>query len=614
MRKRISTPTWIVAIAFLLSSPATLAQKCNSDGILTFIGATFDLTRSVWLSTTTAGSFGLQVVNTKDIVDEWSLSAPGQHISVSPNLVLSNGGTHELLDLSGNNPCSIDIDNQKSDPIILPQFPTIRPVPPIGVIPPGEIIDIMPELPVIRPPVDVITPEVPTVRPPGVGITPEIPTLRPPGTGITPEIRPPGTGITPEVRPPGTGITPEVRPPGTGITPEVRPPGTGITPEVRPPGTGITPEIPAQRPPETITPERPVTETQEENRETFADKDLYQRAQDGAVLRWVVCIHPETGHRMTAEYSGSDVTCPEDYDGHWYEAQEFDKSGLPLSARHMGVLLPRFSPQQVKWHLWSEVDQTEVRDRRGNRNFDSSESRLILGAHRPVGARGVAGLSVAASRFDSEGLWGFLRTDADRISIGPYMGYQFGPGLSLTSSLNYSRTDTDIYLANFRGSNDVNEWLFNIGLEGFQRWGNWGFLPRMHLNYSWFETSNSKLSGELLGRPLALNFRDTDGNISYLESSVTIMRGFRLHDHGMLTPYLELGVTMAIDLQNEVQVARGITSGGYQSLESLSGLARVGARWVMSERNYLDLEVSQESIDAGGLEIWQARLYFLHAF
>ncbi len=610
MRKRIFTVKLIAAVALLLSSPATLAQKCNSDGTLTFIGATFDLTRSVWLSDTTAGSFGLEVVNTKDIVDEWSLAAPGAHISVSPNLVLSNGGTHALLDLSGNNPCTIDIDNQKSDPIILPQLPTTRPVPPIGIIPPGNITDIMPELPVVRPPVDVITPEVPIVRPPGVGITPEIPTLRPPGTGITPEVRPPGTGITPEMRPPGTGITPEVRPPGTGITPEVRPPGTGITPEIRPPGTGITPELPVQRPPETITPERPVTETRDEIR----DANLYQRGQDGAVFRWVVCIDPETGHRMTANYSGADVTCPENYDGHWFEAEEFDKSGLPLSARYLGALLTGYSQQQAKWRVWSEADQTELRDRRGNRNFDSSESRLTLGLHRPVGARGIAGISVAASHFDSKGLRGFLRTDADRISIGPYAGYQFDSGLSLTSSLNYSRTDTDISLANFRGSNDVNEWLFNIGLEGFQRWGNWGFLPRMHFNYSWFETTNSNLSGELLGRPLTLNFRNTDGHISYVESSITIMRGFSMGDHGMLTPYLELGATIAFDLQDDLQVARGVTSGGYQSLEPLSGLARTGTRWVVSERNYLDLEVSQTSIDAKGLEIWQARLYFLHAF
>jgi len=686
--KRNSANKLFATITMLTAAQGAIGANCDATGVLTFIGATNDQTRSVWLSTTSAGNFGLQVVNTKDIVDEWSLGAPGAHISTSPELVFSNGGTHALLDLSGKNPCTIDVENQKTDPIILPQLPTVRPVPPIGILPPPDITGVMPELPVLRPPGVGITPEVPTLRPPGTGITPEVPVLRPPGTGITPEVpvlRPPGTGITPEVpvlRPPGTGITPEVpvlKPPGTGITPQVpvdpanpigvlpptgitpevpvdpanpigvlpptgitpevpvdpaNPigvlPPTGITPEVpvdpaNPigvlPPTGITPEIPIDpahpigtQPPTGITPEVPVTEGNLEPEGSRPEDENQRARQNVAPVRWVVCIQPETGYQVSASYSGSDVWCPEGYKGHWYEAGEIDKSGTPLTARYIGALLPRYQVNSGPWNLWSQADQIELRDRRGERAFDSSESRITLGMHRAVGQKGYLGVSVAASRYDSEGLRGFLDSEADRISVGPYFGYAINGSLTVNGSINYSYTDTDISLAGFRGGNTVDEWLLNIGIEGFYRYGDWGVLPRAYLNYSYYNTSDSFFRGELLGQTVDLNMRNKNGDISYSENSVVFLRSVDLESRGRIIPYFEIGARIAFDLQSEVDTVRGITSGGYQAYTNAAGFTRLGTRWVASETDFLDFQLSQENIDDEGLEVWTAKLLFQHAF
>ena len=652
--KRISFSKLASAIGLAAIAAPAVEANCNATGKLIYVGATFDQTRSVWLSLTSPGSFGLQVVNTKDIVDQWSRGDAGPHISVSPVLVFSNGGTHALLDLSGDRPCTIDNENQKADPIILPQFPGTKPIPPIGVIPPPDFVGITPEVPVLRPPGTGITPEVPTLRPPGTGITPvvpvvpEVPVATLPPTGITPEVpvvpeRPigtlPPTGVTPEIpvdpeRPigtlPPTGVTPEVpvdpeRPigtlPPTGVTPEVPVdpespiatlPPTGVTPEVpvdpeRPigtlPPTGITPEVP-------VDPERPIgTRPPEVDGEVIADQE-----QDKSPLRWVVCVDPVSGQYVNATYAGNQVYCPSGYRGQWYESYDTGKSNLPLAAHFSAEYLPKYVEESNDWDIWSDVDHTELRDRRGDRNFDSDESRLSFGAHKAIGKRSFLGGAVAVSRYEGEGFRGFLESRSDRVSIGPYFGHYLSNSLALNANLNYSHTETDTSLASFRGNSETDEWFFNIGIEGYYPWQEWGFQPRAYLNYSYAETENSSLRGLFLGEVLELNTADTSNNISYSETSLVIFRRFVLNRQSVAAAYFEFGSRMAFELANDVDVARGITSGGYQATSKFSGLARVGAQWFMSELSFMEMEISQESIASGGLEVWRARLMFSHAF
>ncbi|WP_145924404.1 autotransporter domain-containing protein [Microbulbifer aggregans] len=699
--KRNSFSRLVCAIGLASMAVPAVGANCNSTGRLIYVGATFDQTRSVWLSLTSPGSFGLQVVNTKDIVDQWSRANAGPHISVSPVLVFSNGGTHALLDLSGDKPCTIDNQNQKADPIILPQFPGTKPIPPIGVIPPPDFVGITPEVPVappgvgitpevpvIRPPATGITPEVPTLRPPGTGITPEVPTLRPPGVGIRPEIpiapevpisplpptgitpqvpvdpetpvaTLPPTGVTPEVPVdpespigtlPPTGVTPEVpvdpeNPiatlPPTGITPEVpvdpeNPiatlPPTGITPEVpvdpeNPvatlPPTGITPEVPvdpenpvATLPPTGVTPEVPVDPERPIGTRPSEVEDEVTAAQerDKAPLRWVVCVDPLSGQYVNATYAGNQVYCPDGYRGQWYESYDTGKSDLPLAAHFSGEYLTQTVRESQDWDLWSDVDHTELRDRRGNRNFDSNESRLSFGAHRSIGKSSFLGGAVAVSRYEGEGFRGFLESRSDRISIGPYFGHYLSNSLALNSNLNYSYTESETSLASFRGNSETDEWFFNIGIEGYYPWQEWGFQPRAYLNYSYAETENSSLRGLFLGEVLELDTRDTNNSISYSETSMVIFRRFSLNRQSVAAAYIELGSRMAFELANDVDVARGITSGGYQATSKFSGLARVGAQWYMSESSFMEAEISQENISGEGLEVWRARLLFSHTF
>lgn len=88
------------------------AANCSSRGGLAYLGNTQGATRSVWLSGTSAGSFGLDAAQGNQTVDTWSKSKRGLHLSLSPVVSNGNGGTHKLYDLSGGKPCLLDTQNQ----------------------------------------------------------------------------------------------------------------------------------------------------------------------------------------------------------------------------------------------------------------------------------------------------------------------------------------------------------------------------------------------------------------------------------------------------------------------------------------------------------------------
>ncbi|UWU16866.1 autotransporter domain-containing protein (plasmid) [Rhizobium sullae] len=94
------------------------AANCSSRGGLAYLGNTKGATGSVWLSGTSAGSFGLEAAQGNQTVDTWSKSQRGLHLSLSPVVSNGNGGTHKLYDISSGKPCLLDTQNQMRSGIL----------------------------------------------------------------------------------------------------------------------------------------------------------------------------------------------------------------------------------------------------------------------------------------------------------------------------------------------------------------------------------------------------------------------------------------------------------------------------------------------------------------
>ncbi|MGF6157388.1 hypothetical protein M2267_002647 [Ensifer sp. KUDG1] len=96
---RVSLAAAIVGLGSLWISGDAIAANCSSRGGLGYLGNTKGGTGSVWISGTSAGSFGLEAAQGNQTVDSWNKSRRGLHLSLSPVVSNGNGGTHKLYDL-----------------------------------------------------------------------------------------------------------------------------------------------------------------------------------------------------------------------------------------------------------------------------------------------------------------------------------------------------------------------------------------------------------------------------------------------------------------------------------------------------------------------------------
>lgn len=159
---RISYASISLILFFSLLSMSSFAQPPDTlvRGRLVFLGKTNDLSQSVWLSVTTAGSFNLEAQG-QQLIDTWSMSRRGVHLSLSPIVSQGNGGTHFLINRI--NDRILDSQNQKGG-IIFPPLPSEPPsvMPPIVVIPGHPIVN-----PPVTPPSGTIPGQNPIIIPPG---------------------------------------------------------------------------------------------------------------------------------------------------------------------------------------------------------------------------------------------------------------------------------------------------------------------------------------------------------------------------------------------------------------------------------------------------------------
>lgn len=117
-----------VAIIVLFAAQQAIADSSAPRGRLVFLGKTANNQHSVWLSETHQGIFEIEA--RQQIVDEWTQSNPGLHVTLSPFVSNGSGDIHSLYEVVNGELVFLDKDDQQGG-IIFPPLP--------GGLPPGEI-------------------------------------------------------------------------------------------------------------------------------------------------------------------------------------------------------------------------------------------------------------------------------------------------------------------------------------------------------------------------------------------------------------------------------------------------------------------------------------------
>ena len=576
--------------ALSLGSP-DLASAASTDpcaGGLRFVGVTRDAARSVWLSGTNAGRFSLEAQN--KLVDTWTRTDSGLHLSLSDVVSKGNGGTHRLRETQVN--CLIDTQNQVGGirppeiapmpPIIgWPENPIERPVAPMPPIEGG------PSLPIERP----VAPMPPIEGGPSLPIERPVAPM-PPIEGIpTQPIEPPGRPTPPIEGIPTQPIEPPGRPtpPIEGIpTQPIEPPGGRPTPPIEgiptqpiePPGGRPTPPIEGL-------PEHPI--------EKPGSPD------DGRA----------TLDARQPEASPTRPACPDDSRGR--DARRDD----PRYAHCFGAadLVPitpgREYDVDSRWNVWADLRTSRVDDDRFGRDGETDTGTLAVGADRRLRADLVLGLMATFEDSDSDLFGRAMEFDTDGMSVGPYVGYRLAEAWALDVSLTVGRYDNDTRILVLEGDHDTDRYSLMANLNGqFVAGDDVRIRPRVSLSY--VESRHEAHTMRLGNTGRSVRFGTETTSLGTLTATTEITRTF-VRDSGLVTePSLELGISYEFDRTNDGDVlSRRLV---FEEVSPWSGSVRAGVQAQLSESAFVRVDLGYLSLGQNNYDTWELGAFLSYLF
>lgn len=525
--------------AFLLLMAATaaaapaLARSCPEQGRLNFVGLSRGGTSSVWLSTTVAGSFRLDVDASGQTVDSWSKAAPGVHVTQSPVVGEDAGGVHSLVGEDGPPdspiPCTISSQFQSSQGGgILPpgiNWPSARPKPPIGIA-------LRPEHPIaiaVRP------------RPPiGIAVKPE----RPIGIAVKPE-RPVGIAVKPE-QPIGIAVKPD-QPVGIAVKPEHP---IGIAPKPEHP-IGIAAK-----------PEQPIAVVPAVSAELAAAQSAATRPP---------CLDPSdpaAAGRPDAEI------CP----------------------RLAPLTEGRDTVQPTAWNAWADINHGYVRDNRSALEGRAYLNRLTVGLDRLLLPDLSLGASIAMETGTSRSLDDLLSLSSDGVEVGPYLVWRLAEGLVLDLAYSYATADNDVRVGPFRGGYDSSRHQLSATLSGQMVFGRAYLRPAVTITHGWADLSAHSLAAPLLGQTVAVDIarRRPETGTATLDAEFGAI--FTRARRGYIAPWAELGLSYAyqrLDDAEDLLLGRtddlaGTARAGLRLSLSPSSVLEVGGGYLSLGQSGLD--------------------------
>ncbi|OCP01782.1 MULTISPECIES: autotransporter outer membrane beta-barrel domain-containing protein [unclassified Ensifer] len=561
----------ITAYAGLLTGLGSLAMpgvavaaNCSSSGGLAYLGNTKGATSSVWLSGTSAGSFGLEAAQGNQTVDTWTKSRRGLHLSLSPVVSNGNGGTHKLYDLSGGKPCLLDTQNQVRDGLFPDiNWPDGRPdVGPQPVLPDLSLPDGRPDVgpqPVFP---DFSLPD----GRPDVGPQPVFPDFS------LPDGRP---DVGPQPVFPDFSL-PDGRP---DVGPQPVFPDFSLPdgrPDVRPQPIypGFNPRTPtavrggrviAGRTPDTCIDPRSVNSKQQRDLPICRDlaaKDAAARSGGGS-------------------------------------------SQVPLTPG-------RDLPAPSLWNFWSDIQFADISDNRYDRDSDTLARSLTMGLDRRITSDLVVGMTVALEDSSTDAFDGTLGIDTDGFSFGPYAAYRLSKHWAIDGSLTYGRYDNDIDLSVLSGEQDSERLAGEISLHGQYKVDAYLIRPKVSVSWSHINSDDYDLSGNILNIPVSVSLPGDSYNYGVLDLSTEISRYFRLPDGQPFLVFTELGAEYQFERPNDGKILTGDLSEVTPSPWSFS--LRSGFRMLVNDNLQLEATGGYLSFGQKDLDVWEGKLHVSWSF
>ncbi|MDE4552962.1 autotransporter domain-containing protein [Sinorhizobium meliloti] len=565
----------------VVSTVDAFAANCSSRGGLAYLGNTQGATRSVWLSGTSPGSFGLEAAQGNQTVDTWSKSKRGLHLSLSPVVSNGNGGTHKLYDLSGGKPCLLDTQNQVRG--LIPDITW-----PQG-LPDNHLPRVFPDfaLPDGRPDTGPIRVFPDFDRPEG---RPDTGPVR-----VFPDFdRPEGRPDTGPVR-----VFPDFdRPDGRPDTEPVRVFPGFERPDGRP--DNDLPRIP---------PDRPDGRPDNDLPRVFPGFDPPAPSGPTAVRAGRVagartpqnCIDPRS---VDANQRRDLPICPEIVPQE-AATQGAGQAGVPLTPG-------RDLAAPALWNFWSDIRFADISDERYDRDSDTLARSLDMGLDRRITDDLVLGMSFSLEDSSTDAYDGSIDIDTEGFSFGPYAAYRLSKHWAVDTSVTYGRYNNEVDLSVLGGDYDSERFSGQVSLHGQYKYGAYFIRPKASVNFAHVKSDGYGLSGNIFNFPVSVSLPGESYNYGVMEMSTEVSRFFRLPDGQPLLVFAELGAQYEFERPNDGKILTGDLSEVTPSPWAFS--LRSGFRMLLNDNLQIEATGGYLSFGQEDLDVWEGKLHLSWSF
>ena len=374
---------------------------------------------------------------------------------------------------------------------------------------------------IIFPPVLQRPPGLPPFLRPPTGVTPSLPMgVRPPIGTLPPGGVSPPTGITPGV--PGA-VTPPIAtlPPGgppTGVTPTL--PGAVTPPIATLPPTGVMPGVPGA-----VTP--PIATLPPGGPPTGVTPTL-----PGAVTPPIATLPPTGVMPAVPGGAGAAARIP-------------DSVPITPGREFAGV---------DGWNLWADGRYTDIEDSRNGLDLDGHTNTLTLGVDHSLNARLVIGGMATMEHSPASSFGGVWKTEADGLTVGPYVGYLLSDSWALDGSLGVGRFSNDNYVDVLRGHYRSDRLSAALTATGQYGQNEWRLRPKVSAAYTWFQDDAHDMSAWIDGLWISLPVADASFGFGVTEATVELSRAFLVARGSVLVPYIEIGARYEFDRPNDGRI------------------------------------------------------------
>lgn len=290
------------------------------------------------------------------------------------------------------------------------------------------------------------------------------------------------------------------------------------------------------------------------------------------------------------------------------ESENLDESGFGSS---VPITRGREFVKKPLWNLWADARNYNFTDNRNNLDLSGNTANFTVGADHLVNNKLVGGVMLTKTGGRSSSFDDTWKSNSYGWNLAGYFGYLASKHWAIDGTLGYGQFKNENDISVLTGKYTMQTYSANITGTGQYSLGAMQLRPKPAIYYTNFHNSSYNLNAIINGTGIIIPIETSNFNLGVSELALEASLPFVTSKGKVIVPYIELGVDYLFARPNGGRMLSGDLT--MVSTSPWNGIARIGARALITKSLFVEAAASYLSIGQPGLRIWEERLYLSYA-